>query len=62
MPINSPASPGTVVQMQVTLSGMVLEQCLIREMVQQMEADVVYTERKKSVEEFNKVSCVLILQ
>ncbi|XP_059140432.1 uncharacterized protein LOC131928419 [Physella acuta] len=39
---------------QVTLSGMVLEQCLIRQMVQQMEANILYTERKKSVEEFNK--------
>ncbi|KAH9494783.1 hypothetical protein Btru_020594 [Bulinus truncatus] len=41
---------------QVTLTGMVLEQCLIRDMVAQMEADIVYSERKKSVEEFNKAN------
>ncbi|CAL1538889.1 unnamed protein product [Lymnaea stagnalis] len=39
---------------QVTLSGMVLEQCLIRDMVAQMEADIVYSQRKKAVDEFNR--------
>ncbi|KAK0047559.1 xanthine dehydrogenase 1, partial [Biomphalaria pfeifferi] len=39
---------------QVTLSGMVLEQCLIGDMVKQMEKDIGYLQRMHSVEEFNK--------